>query len=350
MYGNLIFIGTLALALGLLYGWAFSHLPRDRWQFIGTIPLRRLPDGQWQGLNLTFYGLFNAAAVTFASLITLLLLVSAGMAVSAIWPTIAVIVCVFAPCAKLIARVVEKKAFTFSIGGASFAGLVLTPFLLLGMNRLLPLLGYPPLEVMTVMAAVAVGYAFGEGTGRLACLSFGCCYGKPLDALPKPWRAILAPFSLVYRSHTQKAVYVDKLAGRRVVAVPALTAVVYTLTALGGTGLFLSGRQKAAYLACVVVTQVWRAVSEFLRADYRGGGRISAYQVMASIAALSAFVYAAWLPSGVLQPDVTAGLRVLRNPAILLTCQLLWIGTFLYTGRSQVTASRISFFVLTDRI
>jgi hypothetical protein len=34
------------------------------------------------------------------------------------------------------------------------------------------------------------------------------------------------------------------------------------------------------------VTQVWRFLSEFLRADYRGSGRISAYQVMALFAAV----------------------------------------------------------------
>ena len=36
-----------------------------------------------------------------------------------------------------------------------------------------------------VLAALAIGYILGEGLGRLACLSFGCCYGKPLDQCGK---------------------------------------------------------------------------------------------------------------------------------------------------------------------
>lgn len=350
MDAPLIFIGILACIFGLIYGWAFHHLPHERWQFIGTIPLRKQDDNHWQGLNLTYYGLFNACAVTFAAMIVLILLGATGMLMTALILTVLLVVSVFGPCAKLIARVVEKKAYTFTIGGASFAGLMLTPLLLMSLNRVLPVMGLPPVGVMPVMAAIAVGYAFGEGAGRLACLSFGCCYGKPLDQLPGPWRTLLAPLSLVYCAQTQKAVYADNLAGRRVVAVPALTAVLYTLTALAGTYLYFNGRQNSAYLLCVLVTQLWRFFSEFLRADYRGEGRISAYQIMALAAALTSGVYAAWLPSQPLQPNLIAGLRIVWNPVILLICSLIWIGTFLYTGRSQVTASRISFFVNSDRV
>jgi hypothetical protein len=38
------------------------------------------------------------------------------------------------------------------------------------------------------------------------------------------------------------------------------------------------------------------------------------------------------------------------NPSIILSCQILWIGIFLYMGRSQVIGSRISFHVRQDRI
>jgi hypothetical protein len=48
--------------------------------------------------------------------------------------------------------------------------------------------------------------------------------------------------------------------------------------------------------------------------------------------------------------DLSQGLRILWNPGIILTCQLLWIGIFLYQGRSSVTAARITFFVRSDRI
>jgi hypothetical protein len=54
------------------------------------------------------------------------------------------------------------------------------------------------------------------------------------------------------------------------------------------------------------------------------------------------------LPS--LRPDLSIGLRLFWSPGIILVCQLLWIGIFLFMGRSQVTGARISFHVRKDRI
>lgn len=48
--------------------------------------------------------------------------------------------------------------------------------------------------------------------------------------------------------------------------------------------------------------------------------------------------------------QISQGLRLLWNPAIILLCQFIWIGIFLYMGRSQVTGARISFHVRKDRI
>jgi hypothetical protein len=48
--------------------------------------------------------------------------------------------------------------------------------------------------------------------------------------------------------------------------------------------------------------------------------------------------------------DIAAGLGMLWNPAVLLFCQALWLAVFLFTGRSMVTGSTLSFFVRSDRI
>ena len=56
----------------------------------------------------------------------------------------------------------------------------IAPWIALGLNRWLPGLDDGSLPVLPTLAALAVGYAFGEGIGRLACISYGCCYGKPL--------------------------------------------------------------------------------------------------------------------------------------------------------------------------
>lgn len=347
---NLIFVACVASVLGGLYFWAFKHLPHERWQVLGTIPLRKQTDGQWQGLNLTFYGLFNACAVTFALFLTLFLLVAAGFPLKAVVLTVCGLLMLCAPSAKWIARLVEKKKHTFTIGGAAFCGMVGSPLVLLALQPAASRFFAMELPVMPFIAAMAIGYAFGEGCGRLACLSFGCCYGKPIDALPARLQRLAQPFSLVFYGNTKKAAYADGLCGRRVLAIQAITAVVYTLTGLIGLHLYLESHLRGAYLTCVLTTQIWRILSEFARADYRGGRKISAYQYMAGITALSGVIYDFFLPAAAPEINLTQGLHILWNPAVLLSCQVLWMGIFLFTGRSKVTAARISLFVHSDRI
>ena len=70
--------------------------------------------------------------------------------------------------------------------------------------------------------------------------------------------------------------------------------------------------------------------------------------------ALAAVVYAVrfclLMDAPTLSTHVSQGLRLLWNAGIILSCQILWIGIFLYMGRSQVTGARISFHVRKDRI
>src|SRR5258707_658440 len=62
-----------------------------------------------------------------------------------------------------------------------------------------------------------------------------------------------------------------------------LTALVYIGSALLGTLLFLKGMYAVAFLTAIGATNLARVWLELLRADYRGHGRFSAYQVMALI-------------------------------------------------------------------
>jgi hypothetical protein len=347
---SFLFVFSIAAVLATCFAWCFRNLSKERWQIIGAMPVCKDKNGQWQGVNFTYYGFFNAVAVTLAVLMVFVLLAATGLAPMVIGSIVLGVVCLFTPASKWIARLVEKKKYTFSIGGASFAGLVVTPLVLQGINTGIAHWTAARLPVMSVMAAITVGYALGEGIGRLACISYGCCYGKPLASLPPVWQHAARPFCVAFYGGTKKAVYAGGLEGQPVLAIQGFTAVLYTATALSGAWLFLAGHASAAYLTCVIVTQVWRVLSEFLRADYRGNGRISAYQMMAAAAAVLAVVWVLILPSERPHTDLIKGLRILWNPGIILTCQLLWIGIFLYLGRSSVTAARITFFVRSDRI
>jgi hypothetical protein len=118
-----------------------------------------------------------------------------------------------------------------------------------------------------------------------------------------------------------------------------------------GIFLFLKGWHTSAFLLSLSVTQVWRVLSEFFRADYRGEGSISAYQVMALVSIAYGFLLAAILPAPPVHPtDLQAGLHSLFSPGIILFLQALWVAAFLFTGRSMVTASTISFHVVKERV
>jgi hypothetical protein len=137
------------------------------------------------------------------------------------------------------------------------------------------------------------------------------------------------------------------------VPVQAITAILYVGTGLICTVLFLHSLHGAAFLISLVVTRGWRAVSETLRADYRGGRKLSAYQVMSVLAVIYALVVF-WNFSETLAlsrpPDVLRGLQSLWQPSMVLFLQALWISIFLHTGRSMVTGSTLSFHVNKDWI
>jgi hypothetical protein len=101
----------------------------------------------------------------------------------------------------------------------------------------------------------------------------------------------------------------------------------------------------------LVITQGWRILSEFFRADYRGTGRITAYQIMAVLSVAYAFLLFFMLPvSGGAPPDLMAGLQSLWDPGMMLCLGALWLYSFLYTGRSRVIGATVRFYVVKENI
>ena len=107
--------------------------------------------------------------------------------------------------------------------------------------------------------------------GRLACISFGCCYGKPLDQLGPAARRLFEQFHYSFSGEMKKIAYGSGPDGAKVVPVQALSALVLVSSGLVGVLLFLNSCYAAAVLVTALVSQLWRAYSEELRADYRGG-------------------------------------------------------------------------------
>jgi prolipoprotein diacylglyceryltransferase len=343
-----ILVLGLAVLLALLLAWAFRRLPEERWQFLASVPrVRREGDGHWEGINYTYYGVLVASATLGAALVFVFLLGTVGIGPLTALLLLGGVMAGALPAAGLVARLVERKRYTFTVGGASFVGLLLAPWIALALFRFSGEDG----SVLSVLSAAGVAYAFGEGLGRLACISFGCCYGKPLHRV-RPWlRRLVHPWAFVFHGSTRKIAYADGLEGRPVVPIQAVTSVIYLLAALTGFYLGLNGRGAAAFLVTIGVTQAWRFVSEFFRDDERGGRRITAYQAFALLALLYAVLLVLVLPPVTsTAADLLRGARAIWNPGVLLLGQGLWLAVFLHTGRSRVTASRVSFHVLRDRI
>jgi len=346
---NELFLLFLLLFFAAVLLWGFRVLPGEKWQIFATLPVRRNAGGEWQGINLTWYGLLTANAYLVAVAMLVLLLGSMGIPLAAILLTATCLLALCVPASKLVAKIVEGKAHTFTVGGAVFVGMIAAPWLIELLNQL-P--GTTPLPVLPAMAAIAVAYAFGEGLGRLACISFGCCYGKPLSQCRPLVRKIFRHWSFRFVGSTKKIAYAGGLEGERVVPIQGITAILYILIGLIGVELFLNGRFGIAFVLATLVTQGWRVYSETIRIDYRGGQGFSAYQWMALLAIPYSIIVAQgyYGTTFMFRPELGKGLELFWQPGPLLFFPLLWLALFWYTGRSSVTGATLSFHVHHDRI
>ncbi len=348
---NELFIFSLAVFFLLFLRWGFKTLPGEGWQIIASMPISRDESGLWKGINLTYYGLFSANA--YVTAITMLFIVMGAIDVplKGTFAMVLTLLLICVPASKLMARIVEKKLHTFTIGGASFVGIMIAPWAIWLTNITIgSRFGYS-IPLIPTLAAFIIAYAFGEGMGRLACISFGCCYGKPLSGSHNLIQKLFRNYCFMFSGKTKKIAYEGGLEGVKVIPIQAITAVLYIITGIAGTLFFLKSYYATAFIITMVVTQAWRSFSEVLRADYRGGGKISAYQTMAIIAMGYSLGIASFSPSSVIVGvDVTAGLLLLWNPAVIFFLFGLWLAIFLYTGKSTVTGSTLTFHVHKDRI
>lgn len=348
---SLMVIMVLTVMLTILLVTACRVLPGEKWQFLGTVPDRKISDRVWDGINLTWYGLLTANAYTFAVAVWIVLTGSLFVYPAVTVAVAVVLLAVCMPASRWVARIVEKKPYTFSVGGASFVGMIMAPWVMMAVIRIQDPTASGASMVIPMMAALSIAYAFGEGMGRLACISFGCCYGRPLDKA-SPWiRRLFDRWAFVFYGHTRKIAYADRLDGKKVIPVQALTYAVNCGAGLIGMGCFLYGNFALSFVAGLTITQLWRFVSEFLRADYRGNRHISIYQYMTLVSIAYGLAITVLFPVDIrMTVDIAGGLKGLWNPALILGLQLLWLVTFVYTGRSRVTGATISFRVHRDRV
>ncbi len=347
---ELLFLTGMALVLGLVLAWGFTVLPRERWQMLAIVPMQKQDDDQWSGLNLTYYGFLVASSQLLAVVLLIILLGSVAIPLTGALLTVALLLAVCLPAARLIAQIVEKKQHTFTVGGASFIGILLAPPAIVAATQLLAALGsHDVLPLTPLLAALSICYLLGEGIGRLGCISYGCCYGKPVCQCSAKLQQIIGRHGFVFTGTTRKAVYEGRLAGQPLVPIQAITAIIYTVATIVCCGLFLNGHYGAALIGSILIGQGWRVFSETLRADFRGFAKFSAYQKMGLAAIAYVFVLVSFLPPAVpVEANLTAGINRLWDPGLILGLQGLWLLFFLVFGKSTVTTATISFAVIPE--
>jgi hypothetical protein len=345
------FLLALSLLMGGMVYWAFKRLPDEKWQFLASVPVMKDSSGRWHGLNFTYYGLLTANAVAFGVAILVILFSAIGISIKVAAGLIVAMLFVCLPAARWVARLVEGKPYNFTIAGAFFVGMLIAPATIQLVNSFLLNAGAAPVPIIPALTALMIAYAFGEGLGRLACISFGCCYGVSLRDAPPQVRRLFSKRHFVFRGQMKKISYASGMEGKEVIPIQAITCILYIITGLTATALFLRGSFSLAFMATMAVTQGWRWISETLRADHRGDGKISAYQVMGVLAVVLAGALVYLLPaSAAVMPDLAAGIESVWQPALVIALQALWVIVFVIFGKSMVTDAEISFHLRRDRI
>jgi hypothetical protein len=145
----------------------------------------------------------------------------------------------------------------------------------------------------------------------------------------------------VFRGKTKKISYANGWDGLPVWPVQAYTAVLFVFSALVAVYCFLEGYYRFAFLFPLVITQLWRVISVFLRGDYRGGGNFSLYQVFSLLAIFLGIIFLPFMPQFTGHADLKMGLSALWNVPVVLFLEGWAVLIFWYTGRSRVTGAHV---------
>jgi prolipoprotein diacylglyceryltransferase len=336
MSPNMLFVVGLVALVSAILAWGLRVLPRENMQILATIPLRRIEGDLWRGVNLTWYGVMQMTGMVLAIALALVLATAAGVPTHTLVLVLGVMLSVALPAAGLVARLVERRRGTFTVGGAVFAAALFLPWTTLALDA-----HSGSDHAVPIISAIAVAYPLGEGIGRLACISFGCCYGRRLDDCGPVLRALFGCHPAVVVGATRKAVYEGQCEGVPLVPAPALSALVLSFAGLAGVPLFLDGEFRAAAVLSLSVAFLWRFASEFLRADYRGQGRLSVYQWMALACLVYVVAAVGLLSARARQPDIHHGLALLASPLTLLALAAVGVVVFVYLGVSKMTTATI---------
>ncbi len=338
-------LALIAVLGACVLRWGARNLTGEGWQIALAIPARTNgADGRfWPAINITSYGVISALAYGIATFIYIFLI---GAYAQPLLPAVLFVLLLLAvgiPASKLVAKWVEGVP-GHTIGGAVFAVMVSAIPALESTAWLNAQWGGGEFNKGIVVAAACIAYVLGEAIGRLACLSFGCCYGRPIDECTSLQKALYSKATETYRGKFKKIAYASGLNDRPVIAVQSIASALLFGLFLAALWLFWRGQLAIAIVVSLGASQLWRAHSEQLRADFRGRDGFTLYQGMALAGVLLSLVFAHLYASDATPVQIASAFRgwgVVAQAEVIVPCQLLALGILLYMGRSSVTSSRL---------
>jgi Prolipoprotein diacylglyceryl transferase len=338
-------LGVLVLAslAVVVFRWGFRNLTSEGWQIALAVPARvNGADGRfWPAVNFTTYGVISSIAYALSLLLFIFLVGAMAQPLLPAAVFVGLLLAVGVPASKIVARWVEGIP-GHTIGGAVFAVLVTAIPAMLATQWLAQAFRWDSFDAAVVIAAACIAYVLGEAIGRLACLSFGCCYGRPIDECTSLQRALYSGVTETYRGRYKKIAYAGGLTDRPVVAVQSIACTVLFVVFLVSLWCFWKGMTTASIVLALGLSQLWRAYSEQLRADFRGREGFTVYQAMAIAGAAQSLLFVHLFPAtSTLVASAYRGWLAVAQAEVVITCQLLAASILLYMGRSSVTSSRL---------
>ncbi|MBC7195846.1 MAG: prolipoprotein diacylglyceryl transferase [Deferribacterales bacterium] len=352
----IIFLSAYICFLGFFTYFGIKFFPKENYQVLCIIPVKKYKNGKWYGLNITYYGLISAISYTFAVFTFLILTKSYSIKIQIIVISAILILISCMPAARFMARIIEKKKNTFTISGAAFIGTLLSPIIFFATSYLFTLdLNFARKIAFILLSALSVSYILGEGVGRLACISFGCCYGKKVDEYHGVFKNFFNKFNTVFEGKTKKASYEGGCENIKTIPVQSLSSIIYNTTGLIGIILFSLGYIKTCFVLTVVVANLWRFVTEFLRNDHRGTiKKYSNYQYFSFITIFYAFlivlIFNVDIDKNGIFFDIKSGFNEIKNFWITTFLLSIFVVSFIYTGISKVTYAKLEIEVFSKNI
>ncbi len=330
-----IFI-TFILGISLIILWGLKNFHKDNYQFLVVIPYKKLKDNVYRGLNITFYGIITAFSYTVSVFIFISLIKLIEFPEEGAYFLVIVILVVGFPSSKILAYLIENRKNTLTVGGAIFVSAIIS------VPTVFLVIVYLNLDInqyfLPILTSLSISATLGEGIGRLACLSFGCCYGKPMKQI----NFLPSLLKVKFNSSTKKAVYDSNYVNVELLNIQGLVVIVYTFIALSSILLFISQKYYIAFILTFIIPPLIRFFSEFLRDDHRGSTKISIYQVFSIILSLYGLFFLLLFYKR-FNTVIELNINLTYSLIDLVVLASIFFITFWHTGISKVTDSEIKF-------